>query len=283
MTDKTKLLGYAHLMRLHRPIGTLLLLWPTLWALWIAGQGHPDPLLIFVFVMGVLLMRSAGCVINDIADRNFDGKVERTKNRPLITGVVTTKEALFLFALLCLLALLLLWPLNMYARLLALPAIALAASYPFMKRHTHLPQVVLGLAFSWGIPMAFAAQTNSVPLYAWCLFLTASLWPIAYDTIYAMVDREDDKRAGIKSTAILFGGWDTSAVAILHATMLLLLLAIGFYLEMGWSYFLGLIAAATIMIYQQQLIKQDDTKKYFKAFQISHWVGCAIFIGILLN
>lgn len=278
-----KLKAYAQLMRLHRPIGTLLLLWPTLWALWIAGQGKPNPVLVLIFLLGVFFMRSAGCVINDIADRKLDGKVERTKGRPLITGVLSTKEALSLFILLCFVALLLLVPLNMLARLLALPAIALAVIYPLMKRYTHLPQVVLGLAFSWGIPMAFAAQTNTVPLHAWCLFLIATLWPVAYDTIYAMVDRDDDLNAGIKSTAILFGSWDTNIVAILHGVMILFLLLIGAFLEINWGYYLGLVGAAGIMLYQQRLILHNNKADLLKAFEKSHWVGLAVFVGIILG
>lgn len=280
---KQKLTIYAHLIRLHRPAGILLLLWPTLWALWIAGAGKPNPLLVVIFVVGVFLMRSAGCIINDIADRNFDSKVERTKVRPLVTGQVSVHEALSLFVLLSFAALLLLWPLNTLARLLAIPAMILAVGYPFAKRYTHFPQLILGLAFSWGIPMAFAAQTGAVPIYAWLLFLTASLWPVAYDTIYAMVDKEDDKRAGIKSMAVMLGHWSTGVVAVLHASILLLLLAMGFYLEMGWAYYLGLLSAAGIMTYLQSLIRQDNTRSFFKAFQKSHWVGCAIFMGIFLS
>jgi 4-hydroxybenzoate polyprenyltransferase len=280
---KQKLTAYTQLIRLHRPTGILLLLWPTLWALWIAGAGRPKPLLVVIFVTGVFLMRSAGCVINDIADRNFDGKVERTKTRPLVTGRVSVREALLLFIGLSFAAFLLLWPLNMFARLLAIPAMLLAVSYPFAKRYTHFPQLIMGLAFSWGIPMVFAAQTGAVPTYAWLLFLTASLWPVAYDTIYAMMDKEDDKVAGIKSMAVILGHWSTGLVAVLHANILLLLLAMGFYLEMGFAYYLGLLGAAAVMTYLQSLIRQDNTRSFFKAFQKSHWVGCMIFAGIVLS
>lgn len=281
--NMSKFMAYLQLMRLHRPIGILLLLWPTLWALWIAGQGKPNPLLLIIFILGVIIMRSAGCVINDFADRHFDGQVTRTQARPLVTRAVSTSEALILFTLLCAFALLLLWPLNALTRFFAIPAALLATVYPFMKRYTHLPQLILGLAFSWGIPMAFAAQTGHVPNYAWLLFFTACLWPIAYDTIYAIVDREDDKKAGIKSTAILFGNKDTLIIALLHISMLMLLALLGLYLQMSFWYFLGLIAAGGVMIYEQILICSGDMNKTFRAFQKSQWAGCAIFVGIFLS
>lgn len=277
------LLGCAYLMRLHRPAGTLLLLWPTLWALWIAGEGSPDPWLVLIFITGVFLMRSAGCVINDIADRNFDGKVARTKDRPLATGMVSVRVALGLFICLSLSASLLLWPLNALTRALAVVALMLAMSYPFAKRWTHFPQVILGLAFSWGIPMAFAAQMGTVPFYSWLLFLVAVLWSVAYDTMYAMVDQEDDQKIGVKSTAIIFGDWSSAMIALLHSSMILILLVTGVYLEFGWAYYVGLCGATGMMMYLQYLVRLGRSATLFRAFCQSHWVGCAIFMGMLLS
>ncbi len=279
----SKCRAYAQLMRWHRPIGTLLLLWPTLWALWIAGQGQPAGSLVLIFTLGVFLTRSAGCVINDLADRHWDGAVSRTRNRPLVTGQVSPKEALILVLTLSLLAAGLLWPLNALARLLAIPAIVLMVTYPFMKRVTHLPQFVLGIAFSWGIPMAFAAQTGEVPLLGWLLFLLTCLWTIAYDTMYAMADRTDDLQVGIKSTAILWGNWETSVIALLHALMLLLLWVLGQQWQLGRAFFLGLIVAAGIMVYLQCLIWNRRPEACLIAFQRSQWIGCVIFLGLVLG
>jgi len=278
-----RLHAYASLTRLNRPIGILLLLWPTLWALWIAGDGHPSPKLVMVFVAGVILMRSAGCVINDYFDRNFDRKVTRTRTRPLVTGQVSSREALGLFIALCFLAASLLLALPSLARWLALPAILITLLYPCMKRLTHLPQLVLGVAFSWGIPMVFAAQTGELSLTSWFVFSIACLWPVAYDTMYAMVDRADDVQAGVKSTAILWGNKDTTVIAGLHIAMLILLVVLGIYLFSGYYYYLGLLAAAVIMVYQHYLIKDRIPERCFKAFLISQWVGCAVFVGILMG
>lgn len=278
-----QLRAYASLMRLNRPIGILLLLWPTLWALWIAGNGHPSSKFVTIFVAGVILMRSAGCVINDYFDRDFDAQVTRTRYRPLVTGQVSPHEALVLFAVLCIFAASLLLVLPPLARWLALAAIPIILLYPCVKRISHLPQLVLGIAFSWSIPMVFAAQTEHLPFTCWFIFLIACLWPVAYDTIYAMVDRADDVKANIKSTAILWGDKETRVIASLHLAMLLLLIILGTHLSFSLYYYLALFVAAIIMSYQQYLIKDRLPHNSFKAFLISHWVGCAVFIGILLG
>jgi len=275
-----RLYQYALLMRLHRPIGILLLLWPTLWALWIAGQGYPDVLVTTVFVLGVILMRSAGCVINDYADRHIDPYVRRTRSRPLATRRVSTREALILFIILCLLAFGLVLLMNLLTIILSVIAALLAASYPFMKRYTHWPQVYLGVAFGWSIPMAFAAQTDSIPTLAWWLLLTNVLWTVAYDTMYAMVDRADDLVIGVKSTAILFGQADKAIIAGLLITVLLLLLWIGIKIHLGTWYYLGLLVAAGLVIYQQWLIKDRDPQRCFQAFLNNNWFGATIFAGI---
>jgi 4-hydroxybenzoate polyprenyltransferase len=271
---------YALLMRLHRPIGILLLLWPTLWALWIAGNGYPDILVITVFVTGVIIMRSAGCVINDFADRKIDPHVRRTRNRPLAAGHVTEREALTLFVILCLLAFAIVLLMNTLTIALSLVGVLLAATYPFMKRYTHWPQVYLGIAFGWSIPMAFAAQTGTVPSLVWWLFLANVLWTVAYDTLYAMVDREDDLVISVKSTAILFGKADKAIVAGLHIVVLLLLFWIGRQIPMASPYNLGLLVAACLAIYQQWLIKDRNPNKCFQAFLNNNWFGAVIFVGI---
>ncbi len=278
-----RLHAYVLLTRLNRPIGILLLLWPTLWALWIAASGHPSSTIVLVFVAGVVLMRSAGCVINDCFDRHVDGKVTRTRHRPLVTGQASPREALGLFAVLCLLSASLLLALPPLARWLAIPAVLIVLLYPCMKRITHLPQLVLGIAFSWGIPMAFAAQTGHISWIGWFVFAIACLWPVAYDTIYAMVDRADDVAAGIKSTAVLWGNKEIVVIAGLHAAMLLLLIMLGVCLSFGYFYYLSLLVAAMLMIYLQYLIKDRVPERCFKAFLLSHWVGFVIFIGILLS
>lgn len=278
-----KLYNYAELMRLHRPIGILLFLWPTLWGLWIAGQGSPPPSLIVVFLGGVVLMRSAGCIINDLADQPFDGKVKRTSNRPLIKGSVSSKEALLLLLAMALLTANLLWFLNAATRWLTLPLILFTSVYPLMKRFIHFPQAVLGMACNWGIPMAFAAQTGHVPVLAWALFCTACLWSIAYDSIYAMVDRADDLHIGVKSTAIWFGQWDTKIIGLLHVLILGFFLALGGLLNLGTIYYLGVITAAAIFAYEQKLIRNRDPDDCFRAFNLSHWAGAALFFGLLLG
>jgi 4-hydroxybenzoate polyprenyltransferase len=271
------------LIRFDKPIGTLLLLWPTLWALWIAAEGVPDLDLLVIFLLGTFLTRSAGCIINDLADRHVDGAVARTSGRPLVTGAVTIKEALVLFSALMLLAFGLVLLTNTLTIQLSIVAVLLASTYPFMKRYTHLPQVVLGLAFSWGIPMAFSAQINQLPPALWLLFLGNLWWIMAYDTKYAMVDREDDILAGVKSTAILFGVYDRLAVAILQLLCLLTLYLAGREFSLGLYFKLSLIVAAAMFGYQQYLIRDRDRDACFRAFLHNNWVGLAIFVGIVLH
>jgi 4-hydroxybenzoate polyprenyltransferase len=280
---KQRLLDYTRLMRLHKPIGIFLLLWPTLWALWIAGRGSPDPLVLLVFVAGVVLMRSAGCVINDYADRHFDPHVARTRERPIAAGRVTPREAVTLFLLLCLTALALVMLMNSLTRWLSLAGAALAATYPFMKRYTHLPQVYLGAAFGWAVPMAFAAQTGAVPRVAWLLFVATVLWATVYDTMYAMVDREDDLKIGVKSTAILFGEADRVIIAILQLLLLLALVLAGQLAGLGIYYHFGLLLALVFAVYQQYLIRDRDPAACFKAFLNNNWFGAAVFGGIALH
>jgi len=277
---RQRLRGYMLLMRLDKPIGTLLLLWPTLWALWIAGEGHPDWWVVTVFAAGVFLMRSAGCVINDYADREFDPFVERTRNRPLAVGMVAPKEALLLFVVLALCAFALVLTLNTLTIMMSFVGAALAASYPFMKRLTYLPQVYLGLAFGWSVPMAFAAQTDTVPIVAWLLLIVTVLWATAYDTIYAMVDRADDLKIGVKSTAILFGESDRVIIGIIQVMMLAVLLIIGQQLRLGVYYFAALLVAALLMVHQQRLIKKRDGLQCMRAFRNNNWVGAVLFLGL---
>ena len=271
---------YARLMRLHRPIGAFLLLWPTLWALWIGAEGIPPAAILVVFVLGVLVMRAAGCVINDYADRHLDPQVERTRDRPLAKGTVQPREALFLFATLMLVALGLVLTLNRQTIGLALAATVLAVVYPFLKRVTHLPQVWLGVAFGWGIPMGFAAVIGTVPVVGWVLLLANVLWAIAYDTMYAMADRPDDIRAGSRSTAILFAGADRTMVGVFQVAALAVLAAIGWRLEFGLPWHLGLAAAASLGVYQQRLIRERDRSNCFRAFMNNNWLGGAIFLGL---
>ncbi|MDZ4263718.1 MAG: 4-hydroxybenzoate octaprenyltransferase [Pseudomonadota bacterium] len=278
-----RLRQYILLMRLDRPVGIFLLLWPTLWALWIAAEGPPDYWVTIVFVLGVILMRSAGCVINDYADRDIDRHVARTSDRPLTAGRVTTKEALLLFAVLTLVAFALVLTMNLLTILLSFVAAALAASYPYMKRHTYLPQVYLGLAFGWAVPMAFAAQTGEVPVVAWLLLIATVLWATAYDTMYAMVDRPDDLKIGVKSTAILFGPADRVIIAIIQALTLTVLMTVGLQLELGGYYYAGLVLALLLMGYQQYLIRNRDGMQCLKAFLNNQWVGAVVFAGIALN
>lgn len=281
--DKDKLQGLAQLMRLDKPIGIYLLLWPTLWALWVAAQGMPDWNLLIIFVLGVTMMRSAGCVINDFADRNLDGHVARTKQRPLPSGRVTSQEALLLFVSLCLIAFVLVLFTNLQTVLLSFAGAALAAIYPFMKRYTYFPQVVLGAAFSWGIVMAFSAQTGEVPRQAWLIYFINLIWTVAYDTLYAMTDREDDLKIGIKSTAVLFGDADKLIVGGLQLLVLLGLLLLGAQQQLGLSYYLGVAAAAVTFGYQQYLIRDRDPQACFVAFLNNHWAGALVFTGLLLD
>lgn len=276
----SKLRAYALLMRLHQPVGFFLLLWPTLWAFWIASSGHPNKFLVFLFCVGALLVRSAGCVINDIADHRFDGYVARTKNRPLVIGMMSIREAFSLLSVLFLLAFLLTLLMNHLTIMLAFIGAFLAILYPFAKRFTYLPQSFLGLAFAWGVPMAFAAQTESVPLIAWYVYLIAGLWTFTYDTIYAIVDREDDKKIGIKSSALLFAGFDRSIIAALQIILLFMLMMLGKQLSLNQYYYVSLLLVSWLFVYQQILIKQRDPKKCFKAFLNNQWVGLVVFLGL---
>lgn len=274
---------YALLMRLHRPIGAYLLLWPTAWALWMAGEGNPDAYITFVFMLGTVLMRSAGVAINDFADRNFDPHVARTRDRPIANGQVSGKEGVMVFTVVCLIAFLLVLTLNWLTIGLSVIAVLLAAAYPFMKRHTYLPQVVLGAAFSWAIPMAFAAQTGNLSEEAWLLFTAAVVWVTVYDTQYAMVDIKDDLKIGVKSTAILFGEADRLIIGFLQGLFLLSMWIIGNKLALGGFYYLGLLVAAGMFIYQQVLIRMREPEKCFQAFLNNHWLGAIIFAGLVLQ
>jgi 4-hydroxybenzoate polyprenyltransferase len=280
---KDRLQQYIVLTRLDRPIGTYLVLWPTLWALWIAAEGIPTLHLFTVFVLGTLLMRSAGCVANDYADRNFDGHVERTKDRPLATGKVSNKEALLLAITMVLVAFLLVLTTNQLTIILSFFAIPIAIIYPYMKRHTYLPQFFLGIAFSWGIPMAFAAQTGGIPNIVWLIFIANLLWAVVFDTIYAMVDREHDLKIGIKSTAILFDDADKTIIGIMQAMVLIVLLIVAKQLELNWPFYISLIVAAGFSIYQQYLIKDRVPAKCFQAFLNNKWFGMTVFIGIVVS
>ena len=280
-TSKTRAL--LQLIRFDKPIGTLLLLWPTLWALWIAARGVPDYRLLVIFIGGTFLTRSAGCIVNDLADRRVDGAVKRTSGRPLVTGAVTEKEAIALFSVLMLLAFVLVLFTNALTIGLSVVAVVLASTYPFMKRYTHLPQLVLGLAFSWGIPMAFAAQRGELPAALWLIFLGNLWWIVAYDTKYAMVDRDDDIAVGVKSTAILFGRHDRLIIGALQVLCLLSLYLAGRAFQLGIEFNLSLAVSATLFGYQQYLIRNREHEACFRAFLHNNWVGMAIFIGIVLH
>jgi 4-hydroxybenzoate polyprenyltransferase len=275
-----KLDAYERLMRLDKPIGILLLLWPTLWALWLASRGLPDWITLLIFVTGAVLMRSAGCVMNDIADRKYDGLVERTKNRPLATGEVSVKEAYLLAAGLVLLAFCLVLLFNKTTILLSFAALFLAATYPFTKRFLAIPQAYLGVAFGFGVPMAFAAVNDYIPPLAWILLVANVFWAIAYDTEYAMVDRDDDVKIGIKSSAIFFGKYDVIAVMICYAIMLAILMYIGKFMGFGKFYFIGLGTALILACRQYVLIEKRLKTDCFKAFLHNNWIGLAIFLGL---
>ena len=274
---------YISLMRLDRPVGIWLLLWPTLWAVWIAGRGKPKPQIFVIFVIGTVLMRSAGCAINDYADRSFDPRVKRTRDRPLAAGRISTLEALVLFTILALAALVLALQLNRLTLLLAVAGAFLAISYPFIKRFLSVPQMYLGVTFGWGIPMAFAAQLEHVPRVAWLLLLANMLWVTVYDTMYAMVDRDDDIKIGVRSTAILFGDSDRHIIAVLQGMTLLSLHLLGRILRMGYWYETGLGVAALFFIYQLWLIRARDRDACFRAFLNNQYFGMSVFIGILLE
>lgn len=287
MMDKSYLrdraIQYARLTRLDRPIGNFLVLWPMLWALWVAAEDVPDLDILVIFLLGVLLMRAAGCVINDFADRDVDGHVKRTVNRPMARGLVSPREALTLFVVLCLIAFGLVLLTNRLTILLSFVGVLLAASYPFMKRYTHLPQVHLGAAFGWAIPMAFAAQTGTVPAIAWLMFVSAVVWATVYDTEYAMVDRDDDLRIGVKSTAILFGDMDRFMIGVLQVLMLLTLVMIGQRAELGAVYQLSVAAGAILFAWQQWLIRDRDREACFRAFLNNNYFGAVIFLGVVLS
>ena len=274
---------YLRLMRLDRPIGILLLMWPTLSALWIAAEGLPDLTVLMVFVLGVIIMRSAGCAINDFADREVDGDVWRTEGRPLATGELQARDAIMAFVVLALAAFGLVLLLNTMTIMLSLVAVFLAATYPFMKRYTYLPQIYLGMAFGWAIPMAFTAQTGTLPVIAWLLFMANIIWTTVYDTFYAMADREDDLKIGVKSTAILFGDDDRVIQGILQVAYLLVMVLIGQQLELSAVYYLGLVIVAALFIYQQFLSRQREPKACLKAFLNNNWVGLVIFASLVLH
>ena len=274
---------FIALMRLDKPIGIYLLLWPTLWALWIAGKGSPSLLNLAIFVGGVILMRSAGCVINDIADRKIDGHVSRTRERPLVNGRIKPREAMLLFCLLIASSFVLVLLTNSLTVWLSFGGLALAACYPFMKRYTYYPQVVLGAAFSWGMPMAFTAETGSLPPEVWLLYTANLLWTVAYDTYYAMTDRADDLKIGVKSTAILFGDADRAIIAILQGLALICLLLAGQRFELGLYYHLGLLVAAACFVWEFRHTRRREPQACFQAFLHNHWAGLAIFVGIVAD
>lgn len=277
-----KAVAYWQLMRMDKPIGTLLLLWPTLWALIISAQGMPSLKVLIVFILGVIFMRAAGCVINDFADRKVDGHVKRTKLRPLPSGRVTAREALALFGLLAVSSFLLVLSMNALTIQLSFVGIILAFIYPFMKRFTHLPQLFLGLAFSWSIPMAWAAQSNEVPMMVWFIFAINALWTIAYDTQYAMVDRDDDLKIGIKSTAILFGRFDKMVIGILQLVTLAMLMFVGTWYQLGASYYWSLLVVGALFVFQQHLIRHRDRDLCFRAFLNNNYVGMVVTIGLFI-
>lgn len=280
---KQRAYQYYLLTRLHKPIGIFLLLWPTLWALWIAAKGVPHLGVLTVFVLGVVLMRSAGCVINDYADREVDPRVNRTKDRPIAAGRVSADEAMLLFLALCFSAFLLVLTMNTFTILLSLGGVMLAAVYPFMKRYTHMPQIVLGMAFGWSVPMAFAAQTNAVPKIAWLIYVITVIWAVIYDTMYAMADRTEDLKIGVKSTAILFGDADRIIIGILQAMMLFALYLLGQQAQLDMAYSIAVVIAAGLMIYHQYLIRFRQPALCISAFLNNNWLGLAIFAGIVLS
>ena len=269
------------LMRFDRPIGILLLLWPTLWALWIAGDGSPSAKNILIFCTGVVLMRAAGCIMNDVADRDFDPHVERTRCRPLASGELTVRQALVAFFALMLLAFGLVLMTNVLTIKLAFAGALLASTYPFFKRWTHFPQVILGLAFGWGIPMAFAAETGQIASVAWLILLINVIWSVIYDTLYAMVDREDDVSIGLKSTAIMFGRFDLLIIRVLKILMIALLVLLGFELQFSWPWFAGVAVAGVLFARQQYLVRERDRDACFNAFLNNNWVGVAVWTGLL--
>ncbi len=283
MTLIERLNAYEKLIRLDKPIGILLLLWPTLWGLWLSAGGLPNLQILWIFLMGTVLMRSAGCAINDFADRDYDGHVARTRHRPLVTGAIRPAEALAVAAVLAAAAFLMVLRLNSLTIMLSVIAVAIAASYPFTKRFFSLPQAYLGVAFGFGIPMAYAAQTGEVPAVAWVLLLANVFWAVAYDTEYAMVDREDDRKIGIRTAAITFGRFDVAAVMVCHALFLLFLAGVGRYYGLGIFFFAGLATAALLAATQYRMIRARDPAQCFRAFLHNNWIGAAIFAGIVAD
>jgi len=283
MTFAERINAYEKLIRLDKPIGILLLLWPTLWALWLSSRGHPDWSVVLIFVVGTVLMRSAGCAINDYADRDYDGQVARTRKRPLAAGQIKPIEALLVAVVLILASFALVVQLNRLTIKLSVAAVVIAAIYPFTKRFFAVPQAVLGVAFGFGIPMAFAAHTGQVPWQAWALLAANVFWAIAYDTEYAMVDREDDSKIGIRTSAITFGHYDVAAVIVCHAVFLLIMLWIGRMFRPGWHFYLGLAVAAGLVALQYRMIRDRDPDECFRAFLHNNWIGAAIFAGIFAS
>lgn len=283
MLMRERLQQYIFLMRLDKPIGIMLLLWPTLWSLWLASHGKPEIKIFFIFIVGVILMRSAGCVVNDFSDRHLDGLVKRTQHRPLVTGKVSSLEALMIAFILSLIAFLLVLQCNLLTISLAFIGAGITIVYPLMKRVTHLPQLGLGVAFSWGIPMSFAAQTGELSLHVWFLFLTAMIWPLIYDSMYAMIDRDDDIKIGIKSTAILFDAKDCLIIGLLQSLFVVMLIIVGLMFRLHIAFYISLIFVSLLFIYQQWLIKDRDIKRCFAAFLNNNLVGLTIFIGVSLS
>ncbi|WP_255360084.1 4-hydroxybenzoate octaprenyltransferase [Thiomicrospira sp. ALE5] len=278
-----KIWPYIQLMRLDKPVGIYLVLWPALWALWLAAEGIPPGLVLLVFILGAIVMRSAGCVINDYADRHWDGAVARTAQRPLARCVITPRAALILFAGLCLVGFGLVLLLNTLTILLSVGALVLATLYPFTKRFTHWPQMFLGAAFAWAVPMGYAAILGTVPYQAWLVFAITLVWTLIYDTFYAITDREDDLKVGIKSTAILFGRYDLLVIGLLQSVMLLLLVWLGIWIQLGWAFWLSLLFVAGLFAWQLWQSRQRDSQACFKAFKQNHWVGLAILVGLIID
>ena len=281
--NKETVIAYLQLMSRHKPIGIYLVLWPTLWDLGIAAEGGPSLTVLVVFVLGVVVMRSAGCVINDFADRKIDGDVKSKKDRPLVTGLISAKQAVIFFIILCALAFLLVLSMNMLTIYLSLGGLILAFIYPFMKRHTYLPQVFLGAAFAWAVPMAYAAETNSLPSIVWLIYMATLIWTVAYDTMYAMVDRDDELKIGVKSTALLFGNSDRAIIAFLQVLVILTLCIIAQQAKLGQYFYLGIVVSSVLFVYQQHLIRHRDRDACFKAFLNNNWVGLVLFCAIFLD
>lgn len=281
---QSRLADYAKLLRIDRPIGSLLLLWPTYWALWLAGDGSPAVANILIFTLGVFFMRAAGCAINDFADRDWDKHVKRTQERPLTTGRIQAWEAVALFTGLCLVSFLMVVLFtNTLTLYLSFGGALLAFIYPFTKRYTHLPQLFLGAAFSWAIPMAWATQANELSQVTWLLFTANVLWTVAYDTLYAMVDRDDDLKVGIKSTAILFGDADRAIISMIQVMVVVVLILVGSRAELGTFYYLGLVGMASLFVYQQYLAREREREGCFKAFLNNNWAGFSVFLGLILD